>query len=160
MKFELEFLDEFIKKECRKSTKLSSNATIPDYSKKRLFIEDEVARIKKSFVTRLFEVEDESRFELFVQHHQAHIIRLADKVATTIDKQESIYPTAKSAGSTRLNLCTVLLQSFENLLTHIETRYSKYFDQDQKIPDTYAYISASKGVQYFLPMDEWRNKVV
>ncbi|MFZ2906286.1 MAG: hypothetical protein WAZ98_08795 [Cyclobacteriaceae bacterium] len=144
MKFELEFLDEFIKKECRKSNKLSHHAPIPDYSKKRQLIEREVARIKKSFVTHLFEVEDESRFELFIQHHQAHIIRLADKVATTIDKEETIYLTEISTRSTRLSLCTVLLQSFETLLTHIETRYSKYFDQDQKIPDTYAYISAKE----------------
>lgn len=154
MKFELEFLDEFIKKECRKSNKLSSTTTIPDFPKKRLLIEQEVERIKRSFVTHLFEVEDESRFELFIQHHQAHIIRLADKVATAIDKEESVNLKEISSGSTRLNLCKVLLQSLEELLNHIETRFSKYFDQDQKIPDTYAFISIKEFREKLETLDD------
>jgi len=140
MKFELEFFDEFIKKECRKSKKLSPSATIPDFPKKRLLIEQEVDRVKKSFVAHLFQVENESRFELFIQHHQAHIIRLADKVATAIDK-ESLNLNNISSAPTRLNLCKVLLQAFEDLLNYIEAHFTKYFDQDQKIPDTYAHIS-------------------
>lgn len=103
-------------------------------------IEQEVERIKKSFVNQLFQIENESRIELFIQHHQAHIIRLANKVATEIDKDESMKLKEITSGHTRLNLCKVLLGSFEDLLNYIETHFSKYFDQDQQIPDTYALI--------------------
>jgi hypothetical protein len=48
------------------------------------------------------------------------------------------------AEPTRLNLCKVLLQAFENLLNYIEAHFTKYFDQDQKIPDTYAHISVKE----------------
>ncbi|NOS55989.1 MAG: hypothetical protein HOP37_07005 [Cyclobacteriaceae bacterium] len=141
MKFELEFFDEFIKKECGKSKKLSPSSVITDFPKKRLLIEQEVERLKKSFVEQLFQVENESRFELFIQHHHAHIIRLANKVSTVLDKEESLNLNRIGAEPTRLNLCKVLLQAFENLLNYIEAHFTKYFDQDQKIPDTYAHIS-------------------
>ncbi len=141
MKFELEFLDEFIKKECQKSKKSPSNATVPDFQKKQLLIEEEVDRIKKSFTTHLLDAADESRFELFIQHHQAYIIQLANKVSTAIDKEESLRLTHISPGPNRLNLCKLLLIGLEELLNHIENYFSKYFDQDQKIPDTYALIS-------------------
>lgn len=144
MKFELEFLDEFIRKECRKSKRTSPTSTIPDFTKKRQLIEQEIERIKKSFRNHLFEVPDESRFELFIQHHQSHIIHLADKVATVIDREESTNINELSDSPTRLNLCKILLQSFEDLLNYIETHFSKYFNQDEKIPDTYAYISAKE----------------
>lgn len=140
MKFELEFFNEFLKNEC-KNKKSKPSSIIPDYPKKRLLIEQEVERIKKSFVEHLFQVENESRFELFIQHHQAHIIRLANIVATSMDKEEALNLNSISAEHTRLNLCKVLLHAFENLLNHIEIRFTKYFDQDQNIPDTYAHIS-------------------
>jgi len=128
MKFELEFLDEFIKKECRKSKRTSPSSTIPDFTKKRQLIEQEISRIKKSFRDHLFEVPDESRFELFIQHHQSHIIHLADKVATVIDREESLDINDLSDSPTRINLCKLLLQGFEDLLNYIESHFSKYFN--------------------------------
>ncbi|MCX8489462.1 MAG: hypothetical protein ORN54_00160 [Cyclobacteriaceae bacterium] len=141
MKFELEFFDEFIRKECRKNKKLAPSSIIPDFSKKCSLIEQEVERIKKSFTNHLFQIENESRIELFIQHHQAHIIRLANKVATAIDKDGSMNLKDITPGHTKLNLCKVMLGSFEDLLNYIETHFSKYFDQDQQIPATYAIIS-------------------
>lgn len=141
MKFELEFFDEFIKKECRKNKKLAPSSIIPDFSKKCSLIEQEIERIKNSFTNHLFQIENESRIELFIQHHQAHIIRLANKVATAIDKDESMNLKNITSGHTKLNLCKVLLGSFEGLLNYIETHFTKYFDQDQQIPDSYANIS-------------------
>jgi predicted flavoprotein YhiN len=114
MKFELEFLEEFINKECRKTKKHSSTSLIPDYSKKRFFIEQEVERIKKSFTNQLFQIENESRIELFIQHHQAHIIRLADRVSISIEKEEPVEVKTITAGHTRLNLCKVILQALKN----------------------------------------------
>lgn len=141
MKFELELFDEFITKECKKVKNSPPSTIIPDFPKKRLLIEQEVERIKKSFTNHFFEIENDSRMELFIQRHQAHIIRLADKVTTALDKKESLSIKQISSGHTKLNLCKVLLQSFEDLLNYIESHFTKYFDQDQKIPDAYALIS-------------------
>jgi histidyl-tRNA synthetase len=85
MKFELEFFEEFVTKECRKNTKL--NSSISDYQKQVDVIEAESERIKKCFVRHLFEAKNDRKMEQFIQQHQAHIIRLADKVATIIDKE-------------------------------------------------------------------------
>ncbi|HRH12297.1 MAG TPA: hypothetical protein PLU73_12320, partial [Bacteroidia bacterium] len=142
MKFELEFFEEFVTKECQKNSKL--NSSISDYQKKVDFIEAESERIKKCFVRHLFEAKNDRKMELFIQQHQAHIIRLADKVATIIDK-ESVHNLKNiTSGSSRLNLCKVLFLIFEDLLNHIEVHFTKYFDQDQKIPDAYVFISVKE----------------
>ena len=71
MKFELEFFEEFVTKECQKNSKL--NSSISDYQKKIDFIEAESERIKKCFVRHLFEAKNDRKMELFIQQHQAHI---------------------------------------------------------------------------------------
>ncbi len=58
-----------------------------------------------------------------------------------IDKDESLNLKNITTTHSRLNLCKVVLQAFEDLLNYIEAHFTKYFDQDQKIPDTYAHIS-------------------
>ncbi len=142
MKFELEFFEEFVTKECRQNAKL--NSSIIDYQKKVDVIEAESERIKKCFVRHLFEAKNDRKMEQFIQQHQAHIIRLADKVATIID-QESVHNLKNiTSGTSRLNLCKVLLLVFEDLLNYIEVHFTKYFDQDQKIPDAYIFISVKE----------------
>lgn len=142
MKFELEFFEEFVTKECQKNSKL--NSSINDYQKKVDIIEAESERIKKCFVRHFFEAENDRKMELFIQQHQAHIIRFADKVATIIDK-ESVHNLKNiTSGTSRLNLCKVLLLVFEDLLNHIEAHFTKYFDQDQKLPDAYIFISVKE----------------
>ena len=65
--------------------------------------------------------------ELFVQRHQAHIIRLADKVATAIDKEDPMNIKQIPSCHTKLNLYKVLLLAFEDLLNYIEVHFRKYF---------------------------------
>ncbi|MBZ0244308.1 MAG: hypothetical protein K8H85_00020 [Cyclobacteriaceae bacterium] len=137
MKFELEFFDEFIKTHCGTRKK----SVIPDFAKKLSLIDEEIERVKKAFTNQLFLVENERRIELFIKHHQTHIIRLADKVVSFIDKEETLNLNARAKGPSKFNLCEALLQAFESLLNYIEIHFTKYFDQDQKIPDSYAFIS-------------------
>lgn len=142
MKFELEFFEEFIAKECKKSAKI--NSVVSDYQKKLYAIEAESDRIKKCFVRHFFEAKNDRQMEQFIQQHQAHIIRLADKVSTIIDK-ESVHNLKNiTSGTSRLNLCKVLLLVFEDLLNYIEVHFTKYFDQDQKLPDAYIFISVKE----------------
>lgn len=144
MKYELGFFEDFIKTECRKNKKTSPQSNVPDFEKKKTAIEDEVDRVKKTLAEHIFQVDNEGRIELFVQHHQAKIISMADKVVSHLTKEDSVNIKAISSEHSRINLCKVLLQNFEGLLNYIEAYFSKYFDQDQKIPDAYAFISAKE----------------
>ncbi|HPH46081.1 MAG TPA: hypothetical protein PLJ60_11735 [Chryseolinea sp.] len=144
MTFELEFFDEFVRKECRKNKELSPSTIILDFTKKKNLIHSEAERIRKVMRNKVFEIENESRVELYIQQHQINIIKLANKVAKEIDKSHAADLSNISARQTKLNLCKILLRTFEELLTYIETHFSKYFDQDQIIPDTYALISAKE----------------
>jgi hypothetical protein len=139
MKFELDFFEEFIQRELK--AKRAGNSIVPDFARKTKEISNEVERIKKGLRTQLFSVENESRFELLIQHHQTHIITLADRVLKFIDRKEAEQIEDISRDQTKLNLCKILYKSFRELLTYIENYFSKYFNQDSNIPVCYAIIS-------------------
>ena len=137
MKFELEFLEEFILKEYGQNSPEAGQSLVPEFAEKRERIGDEVDRIKKSFRSELFAAENELQIELFIQHHQAHIIRLADQISKCVDLGEAIEMNKISDGETKVNLCKILYRALGELLTYIETYFSKYFNQAAKIPDAY-----------------------
>ena len=145
MTYELEFFDEFIQNERKAHQSSAPHSTIPDFSEKKKLIEDEVERIKKSLRNFLFNTENENQIENVIQHHQQHIISLADQVLKCIDEAEASRLNQISDGETKLNLCKIIYKSLEELLTFIETYFSKYFNQDEKIPLAYA-IMAEKEI--------------
>lgn len=143
MKFELEFFEEFIKNECRHSKRKNPKPEVADFPSKCKSIEDEVQRIKKVFRDRLFQMTDEKLLEHYIQRHQDFIIKLANRVASALDKNHQLTDEI-SPGHTRSNLCKVLLNALEELLTFIERHCSKYFDLDQRISDAYSFLSVKE----------------
>ena len=161
MTYELECLEEFIQKEYQSCGSNPPHSTIPEFDKKKELIQAEVERIKKSFRHFLFNTECETLIENVIQHHQQHIIKMADQVVRCIDEAEASEIYQISDGQTKLNLCKIMYKALEELLTFIETFFSKYFNQDEKIPRAYALL-ASKEILYNLEIleEESRQKNV
>lgn len=144
MKFELDFFEDFIQREL--NTGNSVHRTVKDFTNKVKDINNEVERIKKGFRSHLFNLENESRFEVLIQHHQTHIISLADQVLQLIDTDAIWDYEVITADHTTLNLCKVLLSALKDLLSFIETYFSKYFNLDSTLPICYAIISAQEVI--------------
>lgn len=137
MKYELEFLEEFVNAELKKRRKKPA----ADYSTKRNEVQEEIERIKKCLRVHLFSVQCEKQFELYIQQHQLHIIELCDKVWAYLNKSGATHiPVVED--ETPLNQFRNLCSSLEDLLTYIETYFSKFFSQDQRIPASYYQMSA------------------
>ncbi len=90
------------------------------------------AQTEKEYIIRhlrrkSLKMTDEKALELFVQQYQSEIILLLDKVFI-IKKQ---FP-----GSNHTVLFDAILSSLDELLNHIELRYNRFFNQDQKLPDS------------------------
>jgi hypothetical protein len=90
------------------------------------------AQTEKEYIIRhlrrkSLKMTDEKALELFVQQYQSEIILLLDKLFI-IKKQ---FP-----GSNHTLLFNAILSSLDELLNHIELRYIRFFNQDQKLPDS------------------------
>lgn len=157
MTYELEFLEEFIQKQYQSQASNPPHSPIPEFSQKKLLIQSEVERIKKSLRHFLFNTECETLIENVVQHHQQHIIKLADQVIKCIDEAEASEIYEISDGPTKLNLCKIMYKGLEELLTFIETYFSKYFNQDEKIPQAYV-LMAGKEILHNLEILEEQAK--
>ena len=89
--------------------------------------------VTKELKSYLFDFDSESRIEALVQCHQATIIELVDLLAGSNHNSSGGSATGRSKNA----LWKLLNDQLENLLTFIETYFLKYFDQDQKIPNSY-----------------------
>ena len=146
MTYELDFFEEFIRKESI-SVRSTSQGIMPEFTERKNLIQEEVERIKRSFQLFLFNTECEIRIENVIQHHQAQIISLANQIIKCIDKVEAPRKDQVSDEQTKANLCKVIYESLEELLTFFETYFSKYFNQDEKIPSTYAQMARKEIIE-------------
>lgn len=88
-------------------------------------IKTEVGRIKQTFINEVFTFSDERHLERYVQYHQQALIRLMD---------ETIKFENTRTQKIKWQLC---YKGLQDLLSFIESYFSKYFDQDAKAPETY-----------------------
>lgn len=143
MKHELEELEEFIYAFIDLYKSSPPETFIPGLNSKEGFITLKIYNIKKELKGILFEIDNESKIENIIQYHQAQIIKLADKTSDCLDGAE----IGTDLGNTKIYLCKVIHNSLEDLLTFIETYFSKYFDQSQKIPDAYVQLEKKSFIE-------------
>ena len=79
-----------------------------------------------------FSLKEEKQLKLYVQRYQSSIIHLADNLVRYIEEVNNI---------TIQKLYKDLLNTLESLLAFIENYFSKYFDLNAKIPESYRMLS-------------------
>jgi hypothetical protein len=90
--------------------------------------------IKQYLRKKSLKIKREKELELFIQQYQAEVIELLDVVYA-----EKLENHSGSFG----RLFDVLLKDLEEVLSHIERRYNKYFNLDEKAPASY--LSMTQG---------------
>jgi hypothetical protein len=96
--------------------------------------------IRIFLMRKAFDIAQEKALELLIQQYQLSIITLLDKVFNY--QRENIFPELH-------HFYNVVLKLLEDILSNIEQRYAKYFNQDDKVPDIYLQLS----------MEEIRHKL-
>jgi hypothetical protein len=109
-------------------------------------INQEVERIKQTFVHEVFTFEDEQHLERYIQYHQQALIRLMDE-AVVQHQERNDNQQQKNSYQNTYNL-------LQDLLTFIERHFAKYFDQDAKAPESYI---ATAKEDAFTKLDELQN---
>lgn len=95
----------------------------------------EKENIRIFLMRKAFETEQEATLELLVHQYQATITRLSDSVFDFVRLHKVAAPQI---------LYDELLNCFEDLLKHLEQRYGKYFNRDEKVTDLHLHRSLKK----------------
>jgi hypothetical protein len=88
----------------------------------------EKENIRRYLLKKSLHIKTEKEFELLIQQYQAEIIQLLD-VAFKGKLENLLEPHGR--------LYNVILKDLEEILTHIENRYTKYFSLEEKVPASY-----------------------
>jgi hypothetical protein len=102
----------------------------------------ETERVKKALIHEVFTLDDDKRIELYIQHHQRLLIQLTDQLVRYFPEDEKQNLLSLTTENSRINLYRGFYVRLEELLSFIEKHFSRYFDLNIKIPDSYQYIAA------------------
>ncbi|MFY0608536.1 MAG: hypothetical protein JXR10_17600 [Cyclobacteriaceae bacterium] len=102
----------------------------------------EVTRIKNAFIVAVFGSQPDQLVERYIQFHQSKIIGLIDHLLDYLSPEEAISIYEHDDLKSIVNLYKQAYTILEDLLSYLEKHFSKYFNQDTKIPKSYASIAA------------------
>ena len=132
MKYALERIDNIVLRTLHPSKITASNPTVKEIQAIYIFAAAEHDHIIDQLKNEFFSIQKEKQLELYVQRYQSSIIHLADTLVQYIDGvKESRFQ----------KLYKDLLGILERLLSFIEDYFSRYFDLDAKIPESYRILS-------------------
>jgi len=98
-------------------------------------LKQEFDRIKRAFINTVFGIGSEQKIERYIQQHQAELTRMLDELTRSY-----------SADRAKRQVFQVLFYKahkiIEELLDFVEKHFSRYFNVDAKIPDSYKEIVA------------------
>lgn len=128
MKHALERLDHLIAIEINPQKNNNLNITGNHIENWSLNVKSEIENIARYLLRRSVKLKKEKEIELLVQQYQGTIIQFLDKVF--------IFKSAYTSPPYQI-LFDSILQQLDELLTHIEQRYYRFFNQEEKVPDCY-----------------------
>jgi hypothetical protein len=128
VKHALERLDHLIAIEINPQKNNNLNIIHSHIENWSLTAKSEIENIARYLLRRSVKLKKEKEIELLVQQYQGNIILFLDKVF--------IYKSSNTS-PLYLQLFESILQQLDELLTHIEQRYTRYFNQEEKVPDCY-----------------------
>ena len=135
MKYALERIDNIVLRILHPSKITASNPTVKEIQAIYTFAAAEHDHIIDQLKNEFFSIQEEKQLELYVQRYQSSSIHLADTLVQYIDGvKESRFQ----------KLYKVLLAILERLLSFIENYFSRYFDLDAKIPESYRILSSKE----------------
>jgi hypothetical protein len=137
LKFALENITTLIQTELNPALIQLEPPAAPVLSKYISRITAEKNIVRSMLLEEVFSCTAEKSVELLIQQNQAALINLADDLVQSIN---SIEPFHIGLANEKVSIFTVyhhILQCIEELLTFIEKHFNRYFNRDEKIPQSY-----------------------
>jgi len=102
--------------------------------------------IRKYLINESFELRDDKQTEILIQRTQNFLI-------VSLDRLHQYMHTA-SVDSNLHDIYKTVAEELQFLLNSIETDFRKYFNVDEKVPDSYLAISKTELLQQYTPVKE------
>jgi len=136
MDYELEKWDHFISSMLHPAN--LQNLLVNEQSLQVLVDQSEIKRdkVRQQMIQQVFSMSKEKATELFVQQHQAVLIRLLDRLHD--------YMHAVSLDETVISLYKNVSEHLSFVLDFIENYFSKYFNLEERVPASYLQVSAKE----------------
>jgi len=136
LQYELEVLENFVAKTLHPARLKQTDSVVSQIPQWRELIASETDRIRKQFINTVFNSKERQR-ELYIQHHQVQLIRMADQIFQylSIKNPKGIYQTSKDDIVT--GFYKEIFRYTEDLLNYIEQYFTSYFDRGADVPRVY-----------------------
>jgi hypothetical protein len=142
MQYELNVLQELIADQLSGSS--TSEPTPMELESWQLIAREQGEMIKRKWVAEVFSLKKEKYIEVYIQHHQSSLIHLADQLLSYSDMAEAVPAEDTQQDITLGSVRKAVYQVLDELLSFMEKHFTKYFDQNTKIPDRYKLVSTQE----------------
>ena len=100
-------------------------------------VSEQERHIRNTLLEEAYSLENEKSIEVLVQRYQSSLIGLADDIVQYTNIAEDLQLVFSDEDTTITIVYQYALKCIEELLTVIEKHFSRYFNIDEKIPDSY-----------------------
>ncbi len=100
-------------------------------------IDSESYRIKNTFKKEVFSLKKDKYIEKYIQNHQRALIKLADRLFQKLSPSDIMHIYGNGHAPTVVNIQKHLYRQLEEILSFIEFYFTKYFNQDDNLPERY-----------------------
>ena len=144
MKYALEPIETLIQSDLDPDKIKLKQLSIEILSKYIITITEEKSLVRSILIEEVFSLKKEKSAELLIQHYQSALINLADDVMQSMRAVEVFHLPFTEAELSIITVYRHMLKSLEDLLTFIEKHFNRYFNIDERIPESYKLLMQSK----------------
>ncbi len=102
-----------------------------------ILVTDEKIKIRAALIEEVFSLKKERAVELLIQRYQSALINLADEMMHAINITKTFQPQLAQESLSINGVYQHILICLEDLLIFIEKHFSRYFNVDERIPESY-----------------------
>lgn len=140
MKYELDKFESLIEIVLNPSDNQGEKLHARNIAEKKITTDNETERIKKAIIDEVFSLNKDKQVERYIQQHQSALIRLCNSLLKHISPKQFKTSLKEANVKTIPGLCFYIYFKLEHILNFIESYFTKYFNQDEKIPTSYRII--------------------
>jgi hypothetical protein len=140
MRYELKTIESLIETHLQPQKVNNKQLNGVELSRLQTEIQSETKRVKDALIESVFNFKKDKQVERYIQQHQSSLIRICNNLIRQISTETFRKSYQKKETSGTPNAYFIIYAALEHVLTFIEHYFSKYFNQNEKIPTSYQII--------------------
>ena len=144
MKYALENIESWIQTELSPDAVKFKQPDVEILSHYLIKITEQKSLVRSALIEEVFGCKKKKSIEVLIQRYQSALINLADDTIQSIKIIEAHQPALLEEELSVITVYRHIVKCLEELLTFIEKHFNRYFNIDEKIPESYKLLMQSK----------------